>query len=106
MLTPEEYIAKGGECCPACGSNNVTGFDIDFIGSTIHQVVMCNDCNGSWVDEYTLSGYDDFEPATVTNQYHCPDCDVTWRDTNCDSAHDDKCPVCNKAIEPETTEDE
>lgn len=38
------------------------------------------------------------------NHYHCPNCDIEWDDT-WDCCCNDKCPVCDKEIEPEYSEE-
>ena len=38
------------------------------------------------------------------NHYYCEDCDISWSDV-WDCQCDDKCPQCNKAYCPETSEE-
>jgi formate dehydrogenase maturation protein FdhE len=56
-LTSEEYVAKGGGCCPFCGSGDLTGRFIEVDGRTAAQPVDCNNCEAEWIDMYTLTGY-------------------------------------------------
>jgi len=51
----EAYIKSGGENCPYCKSDNITGgsiFEVDS-GHT-WQPMFCNDCERSWKDIYEL----------------------------------------------------
>jgi len=67
MLSPEEYVKRGGRACPNCSSRNMDG-----VGSYEEQTVplepfavvsdvICRDCGSMWTDVYKLAGYDNFE---------------------------------------------
>lgn len=57
----EEYVAKGGNCCPNCGSTQLTGGPISVDGIQAIQEVFCNNCGASWADVYDLVGYTEME---------------------------------------------
>jgi hypothetical protein len=55
--TSGEY-AKGEEnTCPRCGSDEVTGSEVDVEGERCFQHVYCNSCEAQWDDVYKLTGY-------------------------------------------------
>lgn len=63
MLTEKEYVENGGVICPVCGNNGVEAPNRpqnDTV-SEIYQEVQCSKCSATWVDVYTLSGYDNLE---------------------------------------------
>lgn len=58
-MTPKtnaEYVACSDHC-PYCNSEHLQGKDFTVEGAWAFQEVGCNDCNGSWYDEYQLTGY-------------------------------------------------
>lgn len=55
MITDAEYIKRGGNECPRCGSSNLEGSSWDADGRFAWQEVVCCDCEHEWVDTYTLS---------------------------------------------------
>lgn len=56
-LTNKQYVKKGGNCCPFCGSTNIEGEGVDVQEGSAQQEVTCQDCFASWFDEYNLVGY-------------------------------------------------
>jgi hypothetical protein len=57
VLTPEDvrdYIAKSGNYCPYCSSDEIEGRSHDVDGPSAIQTVVCNDCNETWDDVYFL----------------------------------------------------
>jgi transposase-like protein len=61
-LSVEEYVQHGGLKCPSCGAGNVEGQKgVEIDGGTAWQSVSCTDCDATWTDLYTLTGYDDLE---------------------------------------------
>ena len=56
-ITPEQYASHGGGLCPFCGSDAIEGREVTVEGNKGAQEVSCNDCEGEWTDEYTLTGY-------------------------------------------------
>lgn len=57
-LTNEEYVAKGGNICPHCGSTDIVGgSDVEIGTGTAMQGVSCSECGVEWVDQYKLVGY-------------------------------------------------
>lgn len=57
IATNEQYVAKGGMCCPFCQACEVSAGRLKVDGPTITQVVECAVCQRDWVDVYTLTGY-------------------------------------------------
>jgi hypothetical protein len=56
MLTPEEYVEKGGLLCPICESEEIEGHSGDF-GTEACQKMSCNECEAIWYDTYKLTGF-------------------------------------------------
>ena len=57
-LTKQEirrYLKNPGKC-PYCGSKDITGKSIDVDGERATQEVICEACQRSWLDVYTLTG--------------------------------------------------
>ena len=53
-----EYIQAGSELCPHCGSNDITGREIDIRHTkAIHATsdLQCNSCHGVWRDVWLLA---------------------------------------------------
>ena len=59
--TPEHHAKTGGTCCPACGSEDIEGQEVTIEAGIAFQDITCNECDSSWTDEYTLTGYDKLE---------------------------------------------
>lgn len=60
-LTDKEYVEKGGNHCPHCGSTDITGSGVEIASGTAMQGVSCNECDAEWVDQYKLVGYETIE---------------------------------------------
>lgn len=60
-MTDGQYLARGGNCCPSCGSGDISGSSITVDGREAYQQVTCSDCNAEWNDMYTLTGHSDLE---------------------------------------------
>ncbi len=56
-LTQQEYIDRGGCHCPFCQSDQTDGTSTDFDGAYVFLKITCLDCEETWRDVYTLSGY-------------------------------------------------
>lgn len=57
-LTEEEYVAKSGHACPACGGTDISSAGSVGTDSKIAwQPVECENCGATWNDCYTLTGY-------------------------------------------------
>jgi hypothetical protein len=56
-LTDKEYVGKGGLICPYCGSDQITGDEINVDAGHATQEVSCEDCKKEWQDVYRLTGY-------------------------------------------------
>ncbi len=55
--TDEQYVAKGGCRCPACGSDDVEGEGVSIGAGSATQECGCNQCEAEWADTYLLTGY-------------------------------------------------
>ena len=56
-MTQEEYVNERGYYCPACKGVQFEGHEIEIGSGTANQEVTCLDCDATWIDHYTLSGY-------------------------------------------------
>lgn len=59
-LTPEAHLAKcvlEGNCCPACGLDNLEINEERFRNSTLTVSRSCGNCNSEWEEFYALKGY-------------------------------------------------
>jgi hypothetical protein len=57
MLDDEEYVGKGGEHCPWCGSGDVESDSVDADGALAWANVQCGACKAEWTDQFNLTGY-------------------------------------------------
>lgn len=55
------YLDNGGRYCPCCESEEIEGREVDIDAGTATQQVVCNQCHASWVDQYTLTGFEILE---------------------------------------------
>jgi hypothetical protein len=60
-MTPEAYAESLGTRCPVCGSDMLEGWDFTTDDGIASQEVNCTECNASWRDVFTLTGYDNLE---------------------------------------------
>lgn len=60
-LSEKEYATQYYGNCPACRSDQITGGGIDVEGNQCFQRVSCQDCEHTWEDVYTLTGYQSLE---------------------------------------------
>ena len=64
-MNNDEYVAKGGCCCPFCESDveggpiTIETFDCRCFA---RQEVWCLTCGKRWTDEYALAGYIEWKP--------------------------------------------
>lgn len=56
-LSQEDYVRFNSARCPFCFSENIEGTAFDTDGAGASQDCFCNDCEGEWLDIYTLSNY-------------------------------------------------
>ena len=56
------YLAHGGVTCPHCQSEQIEGGFVTVEQGCAFQEVDCHSCNASWVDRYTLTAVQDFQP--------------------------------------------
>ncbi len=62
--TQEDYVADMGQNCPFCGTTSIEFDDLWCLsGSVVTQECICNDCDATWDEEYTLSGYTPIRPG-------------------------------------------
>jgi len=50
------YVGRGGCRCIFCGSEDITGGNVDIDDGGAAQDVLCDNCGGQWMDVYVLSG--------------------------------------------------
>ena len=62
MKTGKEYIESGGNLCPYCESENITGGHGEFDYDIAWRNVSCRDCGESWTEEFTMTGVTELEP--------------------------------------------
>jgi hypothetical protein len=58
LLPTSEYLARGGQVCPSCGSEQIEGgggMEVD--GTTVVNHMGCLECDFEWQDVYSLQGY-------------------------------------------------
>ena len=48
------YLKQGGSRCPFCGEGQIEGAGVEIDGGVAVQRVSCTECDGEWVDYYTL----------------------------------------------------
>lgn len=58
-MSEAQYTAKGGNCCPFCGSRNLEADSIQADGPNVWDNAKCNDCRAIWSSAYSLTGYFD-----------------------------------------------
>jgi hypothetical protein len=56
-MSDMEYVEKGGCTCPFCGSDDIEGGSFNADAGYATQETSCNECDRSWEDQYTLTGY-------------------------------------------------
>lgn len=56
-LSEKEYLKKGGNLCPFCGSDEITGGPVEIDGACALQEVSCLFCGAVWWDSFLLAGY-------------------------------------------------
>lgn len=64
-LSPEEYTAHKGDCCPFCGSTSLEGL----YAPNLHQgsasaIISCRTCLRDWKELYVLTGYETCDDET------------------------------------------
>lgn len=57
-MTDEQYLAKGGNVCPFCGSEEISGEgSVQVDSNEAWQTIVCRSCDKEWMDVYRLIGY-------------------------------------------------
>ena len=61
MLTQEEFVDGGGECCPNCGVNSQLKMEVGpqwlVDGTSLDCIFACESCGARWREEYKLVKY-------------------------------------------------
>jgi transposase-like protein len=57
----KEYTDYGGIICPYCGSQDITGQDVEIDEGVASQEVDCSNCDKTWTDQYDLVGIREHE---------------------------------------------
>lgn len=64
MMTNEEYLSKGGVCCPYCAKSNAVIADqieLNGDGTAAYRNVACSvidgGCGAEWTDDFSLIGF-------------------------------------------------
>ena len=52
----DEFVRKNGRVCPVCRCNNISS-----VATQLGSYRMCNECKSTWVEKYSLVGYEDLE---------------------------------------------
>ena len=65
-LTEKEYVNKLGLICPSCQSGDIEAIDSVTVNiGCATQPFMCNVCEATWDDQYTLDGYGNLETGVM-----------------------------------------
>lgn len=56
ILSQSQYAIAG--TCPVCGCEELTGGPVETGNGNASQEMSCDDCGATWIDTYTLNGYD------------------------------------------------
>lgn len=56
LVTEDQYV-KDPNFCPYCASQDVTAGEVEHHGTSLTQAVTCHNCDASWRDAYTLTGW-------------------------------------------------
>jgi hypothetical protein len=59
----KEYIDGGGLTCPVCKGTSIEGDFVEINTGCADQKVYCTDCGATWLDCYTLTEIQDFDPG-------------------------------------------
>ena len=70
-----EYLACA-DFCPVCKADDIEASDAEFDGMSGSYTVHCNVCESTWLDLYTLQGYqitkDNYDPEDVMSPAFSP----------------------------------
>jgi hypothetical protein len=64
MLSPKKkdrHIKQGSIKCPYCGSEDITGEEVEIEENMATQEVFCSDCERGWRDIYKLVDVEEIE---------------------------------------------
>ena len=60
MISSDDYVMKGGNCCPNCKDpESIETGNVEFDAGIAWQSCTCDRCGAEWVDQYKLIGYSD-----------------------------------------------
>ena len=59
-MTQKQYL-KNPNVCPVCGGADITGGETNVDSGSAWQEITCENCNATWNDVYTLTGYADLK---------------------------------------------
>jgi RNA polymerase subunit RPABC4/transcription elongation factor Spt4 len=57
----DDYAKTGGQFCPVCGSDELTGGSLSTNSGYVTQSVGCSNCSAEWTDLAILIGYQDLK---------------------------------------------
>lgn len=60
-ISPQDYVLLRGVRCPACGSDDIEGKNVEIDAGSAGQEMTCTTCNSRWEDNYILTGYVNLE---------------------------------------------
>lgn len=63
-----EYLACA-DFCPVCRADDIEASDAEFDGMSGSYTVRCNVCESTWLDLYTLQGYQITKAMTWESNY-------------------------------------
>ena len=52
----QTYIKNGGNNCPHCGSEDISGLGFEADGTYAWRECECNDCEKSWTENFEMTG--------------------------------------------------
>jgi len=55
-IQEQKYIKNGGNNCPHCGSDDISGLGFEADGNYAWRECECNECNKEWNENFTLTG--------------------------------------------------
>jgi formate dehydrogenase maturation protein FdhE len=58
MSKEQNYMDKGGNECPQCGSSDITGGVFEADSKYAWRDVACNECDEEWRENFTMTGVD------------------------------------------------
>ena len=56
-MTESEYVATSGFVCPFCGSDDLEGWEAEYVGKEASINVTCQTCDETWSNGYSVVEY-------------------------------------------------